>query len=167
MKKLAIIVSIICAFLFTAMGIKSVSANEMPTYCVIVDSDYGFSDNDHIMGMLEEKIQGDLMNPQTTVEALENIAPDKEVSDLSTEELQALGKTLPVDYVVVLRVYNDSSYDDNIHNVNCVIDVVKTATGGEMSYMGNVLVAKGFVGEDENRDALEQFIEFSDPIELK
>ena len=159
MKKLAIIVSIICAFLFTAMGIKSVSATGIPSYCVLIESDYGISDEDTVMQKLNEKVVGDMIPPETTRNAMADVVADgKGVDELSVEELQKIATYLACDYVVIVRVYNDTEYDDLIHNVECSVDIMDAITGNEVNRIGNVLVAKGETPADENSDAMTRFI---------
>ena len=164
MKKLAIIVSILCAFLLMALGIKSVSANEAPSYCVVVSSDFGMENNAYLVDMLAQKVQGCMTDPKEAKEALKDVESD---GALSTEQAQVLGKLLSVDYVVILHVYDNAFYDDILHNVDCGVDVVNTATGNEKSYMSNILVAKQDTPMEENRAALEQYLAGFDDIVLE
>ena len=164
MKKLAIIVSILCAFLLTALGIKSVSANDAPSYCVVVSSDFGIEDSDLLVDMLAHKVQGYMTDPNEAKEALKDVGSD---GALSTEQAQALGHLLSVDYVVILHAYDNTFYDDILHNVDCGVDVVKTATGNEKSYMSNILVPKRTNPMEENRVALEQYLADFDDIVLE
>ena len=168
MKKFAIIVSVICAFLFTAMGIKSVSAAGVPSYCVLVATDYGMSDEISVLEKLNQKVPGDMISPETTMNAVANVVSgEKDIDELSTEEMQQVAANLFCDYIIVLHVYNDTEYDENIHNVECSVDIMNVGTGNEINHIGNILVGKGESIADENRDAMVQFIDDMNPVSLK
>ena len=166
MKKLSIIVSILLTLVLLTVGYKTVSAAGA-TYCVVTDTNTGFSNQDSILGLLESKVDGDLMNPENTTEALDEILGiGVPVNEADTEDLQAVGKTLGVDYVIVLSNYTDTNYDESLHSVNCELEIIKVDSDVQNSMMMNVIVAKDDNLEEEAYNALSKFIESLDPIHL-
>ena len=165
MKKVMLGISLLLAFLLAGMGIHPVSANEgNPSYCVLIETDYGFANPDAVMGKLESKVQGDLVNPDSTNVVAQEVMNGRQLDELDYDELQTIGAKLGVDYVLLLEVYNNQEYDPSIHEVDCVLSVITVGSNVQKTQTSNILVPTGDNMQDENEVGVMQFLDEMEPI---
>lgn len=165
MKKVMLVISMVLSFLLVGMGVHSVSANEgMPSYCLLIETDYGFSNPDEVMGKLESKVQGDLIDPDWTNEVAKECMDGRPLDELSYNDLQGIGVKLGVDYVLLLEVYNDTEYDPSIHQVDCVLSVITVGSDVQKTQTSNILVPTGNNMQDENQVGVMQFLDEMETI---
>ena len=163
MKKFVVLVSVVVAMFLSVLGIRNVSANaSVPSYCVVFEQPYDTDMRNRVYNLFEEKVTGDLMSRIDTENAME----DLQDTDGSVD-LNKLGAREGVDYVVLLRVNNDTSYDDVLHNVKINVDVIEVGTKKVYTKSGNVIVPVMNNSNDEVMMALESLFDDEGNKELK
>ena len=167
MKRIVFVISLLFTLLVLTVGYKTAYADSSASYCLITDSNTGASNQEQLMSQLQEKIDGHLIDPETTEEAIDEVmGTGVPVENADYDELQAIGQNLEADYVIVLRSYNDTQSYEDVHTVDCELDIIKVGSDIQKIFTGNFTVPVEDNVEDETYNALDEFLESMEPLHL-